>query len=294
MMSKRPLEYAAGLAALAGLCALLTSCGSPSATTAPPPPTTAPPGAEAPTAGAPDPPVPTAVARPTENIGALSVQANPTAAAVQTAALAPTTAVPVPTSAPSAPVAVASPSSTASSARLVLDGSATQASYHAHEQLVGNSLPTEAVGTSPGVSGSLVVLGADGAIAADQSTFTVDLTQLKSDESRRDNFVKSNTLQTSSFPTATFVARSVQGLPLPLPTSGAATFQLLGDLTIHGVTKPVTWQVSAQFADTTVRGSATTNVNITDFGMTPPKAGPVLSIEDALALEVAFTATRAS
>jgi len=177
--------------------------------------------------------------------------------------------------------------------RLVLDASTSQASYHAHEQLVGKTLPSEGVGTSPGVSGS-VVLGADGLIAADQSTITVDLTQLKSDESRRDNWIKNDTLQTSRFPTATFVANQVQGLPTPLPTSGEATFQLLGDLTVHGVTKPVTWQVTAQFADTTISGSATTSVKITDFGMTPPKVGPVLNIEDALNLELAFTANRAA
>ena len=177
--------------------------------------------------------------------------------------------------------------------RLVLDASSSQASYHAQEQLVGNTLPSEAVGTSPGVTGTLL-LGADGSIAADQSTITVDLTKLKSDESRRDNFIKTDTLQTSKFPTATFVAQAVQGLPSPLPTTGQATFQLLGDLTVHGVTKPVTWQVTAQFADTSITGSATTSVNITDFGMTPPKAGPVLSIEDTLGLELAFTANRAA
>jgi polyisoprenoid-binding protein YceI len=177
--------------------------------------------------------------------------------------------------------------------RLVLDASSSNASYHAHEQLVGNRLPTEAVGTSPGVTGTLA-LGADGSIAADQSTITVDLTKLKSDENRRDNFIKTDTLQTSKFPTATFVAHSAQGLPSPLPTTGQATFQLLGDLTVHGVTKPVTWDVTAQFADTSVSGSATTNVNISDFGMTPPKAGPVLSIEDGLGLELAFTANRAA
>jgi polyisoprenoid-binding protein YceI len=175
--------------------------------------------------------------------------------------------------------------------KLVLDPSASQASYKAREVLVGKTLPSEAVGTAPGVSGSLL-LGADGSVAADQSTITVDLTKLKSDEGRRDNFVRSDTLQTSRFPTATFVARETQGLTMPLPTSGEATFQLLGDLTVHGVTRPVTWQVTAQFADTTVSGSATTNVKITDFGMTPPKAGPVLSIEDALGLELVFSANR--
>jgi polyisoprenoid-binding protein YceI len=172
---------------------------------------------------------------------------------------------------------------------LLLDATNSQASYHAQEQLVGRNLPSAAVGTAPGVSGS-IVLSPDGSIAADQSQIQVDLRKLKSDESRRDNFIQGSTLQTSRFPMATFVPREAQGLPSPLPTSGQLTFQLAGDLTVHGVTRPVTWQVNAQFDGTSVSGDATTNVNISDFGMTPPKAGPVLSIQDGLTLELAFAA----
>jgi polyisoprenoid-binding protein YceI len=272
-LSERSFKYIAGLAATAGLCVVATACGTPSgnqpasaAPTTSVAPTTV---AAAPTATAA--PVPTAVARPTQS-----------AAGVPTQGAATTTTTTTP-----------APAASSAGVRLVLDASASQASYHAHEQLVGKTLPSEAVGTSPGVTGALL-LGADGSVAADQSTITVDLTKLTSDQSRRDNFIKTDTLQTNQFPTATFVAHTVQGLPSPLPTSGEVTFQLLGDLTVHGVTKPVTWQVTAQFADSTVSGSATTSVNITDFGMTPPKAGPVLSIEDALSLELAFTANRAA
>jgi len=174
---------------------------------------------------------------------------------------------------------------------LVIDASTSQARYHAQEQLVGRNLPSEAVGASSAVSGS-IVLNPDGSVASDQSQIKVDLSKLSSDESRRDNFIKGSTLQTSKYPTATFTPRQVQDLPTPLPTSGQATFQLLGDLTVHGVTKPVTWQVTAQFDPSSVSGNATTNVNISDFGMTPPKAGPVLSIQDALTLELIFSAAR--
>ena len=179
----------------------------------------------------------------------------------------------------------------AATTTLVIDSSASKASYRAHEQLVGRTLPSEAVGTTSSVSGSLV-LAPDGSIVADQSKISVDLSKLQSDESRRDNFIKGTTLQTSRFPMATFVPREAQGLPSPLPTSGQTTFQLVGDLTVHGVTRPVTWQVTAQFGDASVSGAATTTVNISDFGMTPPKAGPVLSIEDGLTLELAFSASR--
>jgi polyisoprenoid-binding protein YceI len=173
---------------------------------------------------------------------------------------------------------------------LVVDASTSQASYRAQEQLAGRSLPSEAVGTTSDVSGAIVV-AADGAIAADRSQIQVDLRSLKSDQSRRDSFIKGNTLETRAFPNATFVPRQAEGLPSPLPTSGQATFQLTGDLTVHGVTKPVTWDVTAQFQGTSVSGDAIANVNISDFGMTPPKAGPVLSIQDGLTLELNFNAT---
>ena len=62
-----------------------------------------------------------------------------------------------------------------------------------------------------------IVFGPDGAIAADQSQIQVDLSKLSSDESRRDNFIKGSTLQTSRFPNATFVPTRDPG-----PTHAAA------------------------------------------------------------------------
>lgn len=186
-----------------------------------------------------------------------------------------------------------SSSDAAAATALVLDSSVSKASYHAQEQLVGRSLPSQAVGTSGAVSGS-IMLADDGSILTDQSQITVDLRQLKSDESRRDNFIQGSTLQTGRYPTATFVPKQAAGLDNPLPTSGSASFQLSGDLTVHGVTKPVTWQVSGQFDPDTVGGTATTQVNISDFGMTPPKAGPVLNIQDGITLQLDFQAQRQS
>ena len=110
--------------------------------------------------------------------------------------------------------------------------------------------------------------------------------------SRRDNYIQRNTLEAHRFPAAEFVPTETRGLPAPPPTAGEATFQLLGDLTVHGVTRPVVWEVTARVAGDEVTGTATTHVRITDFNMTPPRAGPVLSIEDGLTLEVDFRLTR--
>ncbi|HET6316243.1 MAG TPA: YceI family protein, partial [Chloroflexota bacterium] len=101
--------------------------------------------------------------------------------------------------------------------KLTIDGSQSQASYKAREQLLGRNLPSDAVGTTKNVSGN-VVLSVAGEPIPEQSQVSVDLASLTSDERRRDNFIKSDTLQTSRFPSATFVARDVEGLTTPLPT----------------------------------------------------------------------------
>ncbi|MCH1928023.1 YceI family protein, partial [Shewanella sp. C31] len=63
--------------------------------------------------------------------------------------------------------------------------------------------------------------------------FVVDLRELRSDQARRDNYLRQNTLETGRFPTATFRPKEVRGLPNPLPQSGKAAVHVVGDLTIR-------------------------------------------------------------
>ena len=66
-------------------------------------------------------------------------------------------------------------------------------------------------------------------------------------------------------------------------------FTLSGDLTIHGVTRPTTWQVKAtRLASGAVTGTATTEFKFGDFNMTIPKVARVMSVDDRIALEYDF------
>ena len=161
----------------------------------------------------------------------------------------------------------------------------SEARYRVREQLAQRDLPNDAVGTTNNVAGSIVV-DQNGAIMPERSRIAVDTASLESDSARRDNYVRQNTLETQEYPTAEFVVREAPGLPNPLPTSGEAQFQLVGDLTIHGVTRPATWEATARFDEQGAMASATTRLTLTDFGMTPPRVGPVLSIEDEARLEL--------
>lgn len=171
--------------------------------------------------------------------------------------------------------------------RYVVAPTGNEARYFAREQLAGVSFPNDAIGVTKGVTGAVVVDDA-GKLVPAQSKIVVDVTQLKSDRDRRDGYVQRRTLETDKYPDVMLVPKEITGLTTPLPDSGRANFQLLGDLTVKGVTRPTTWQVSARFRGDTVAGTASTSFTFADFQMDKPKVSVVLSVEDTLHLQYDF------
>jgi polyisoprenoid-binding protein YceI len=171
--------------------------------------------------------------------------------------------------------------------RFVFEPDASQARYRAREQFVGAQLLNDAVGTTTAVSGQIVVDAAHN-VVRDASRVTVDLRSLQSDQRQRDQFIQQNPLQTNQFPTAEFVPTEARGLPATLPASGTLTFQLAGDLTMRGVTRPAVWDVQAQMNGGAASGTATTRVTLADFGMEKPRVARILSIDDTIVLELDF------
>ena len=168
----------------------------------------------------------------------------------------------------------------------------SKATFRVREQLVGVQVPSDAVGTTGAVSGQ-IVLRREGGVAAESSRISVDLRELRSDDPRRDSFIKQNTLRTGEFPTAEFIPRTAPGLPSPVPASGEHTFRLSGGMVIRGVQRDVTWDVTARLQGAQLTGRATTTVKFGDFGMTPPRADPVLMVLDEIRLELDLVGTQA-
>jgi polyisoprenoid-binding protein YceI len=233
--------------------------------------------------------------------GPSATQVSPTPAPPATTAPAatPTTAAaaqPTPpaaaqaTSATAGQPTAAAATAPAGSVRLNLAADGSRARFRAREQLARLPAPSEAVGTTSDVSGSIGV-GPNG-VVPEASKISVRMDTLTSDSSMRDRFIKMETLQTQRFPTAEFQPKDVSGLPWPLPTSGELTFQLTGDLTVHGVTQTKTWDIDAQFAPSEVSGTGSTSVTLEQFGMEKPRVGSVLSIEDTIVLEIDFKAVQ--
>lgn len=168
----------------------------------------------------------------------------------------------------------------------------SEAQYRVREQLANVDLPSDAIGKTDQVSGAIVIL-ADGSVDAAQSKFSVDLSALQSDRPQRDNFLRRNVLQTDQYPQATFVPKQVTGLPATLPAAGEVTFQVSGDLTIHNVTRPVTWDVTGAIDGGKATGQAVTTFTFEDFNLTQPRVPVVLSVEDSIRLEVTVVLQKA-
>jgi len=194
------------------------------------------------------------------------------------------------------PTATTAASATAAAATAAADAwtitDKSKATIRVREQLVGVSLPSDAVLTATGAKGSFT-LNTDGTFAPG-SKITFDLTTLSSDERDRDNFIKRDTLRVSQFPTAEFVPTKTSGLTVPLATSGTFTFTLTGNMTIKGQTHEVTFDVTAkrEGGDLTATATANPSWKFGDFGMTAPSVPlRVLSVTDEIRAAVEIVAT---
>jgi polyisoprenoid-binding protein YceI len=172
--------------------------------------------------------------------------------------------------------------------RLTVEQPGNEVRYRVREQLVGRDLPNDAVGVTQAVTGE-ILFAEDGTVIPDGSRLTIDVTSLKSDQNRRDTYVRNRLLETAKFPTVVFEPNFIRGAPKALPTSGSTAFSLLGNLTIKSVTRPATWFVSAKFAATNVTGTASTAFSFADFGISQPSVPVLLSVADTIKLEYDYS-----
>lgn len=173
------------------------------------------------------------------------------------------------TSVSTASTATGSSSASSSSANgvwKVVAGST--AGYRVKETLLGQS--HTAVGRTTALTGSVTISGVDVTAAS----FSVDLTQVKSDSSERDSQFQGRIMDTSEYPTATFTLTKPIALGT-VPADGTTiTATATGNLTMRGTTRSVTLQVEARKAGTTIQVSGSTPITFSDYNIDNPSGGP--------------------
>ena len=269
------------------------------ATTAPPAPQTAQEPADAPAPAEPAPPPEPA---PAPNPEPQAPPPPPTEAAP--AEVAPAESGPAPPAEAPAPPAEPPPSPTPveseRSASASLDGvwsvnttlgsfedyTSSWAGYRVGEELSGIGA-TDAVGRTPAVSGSLEIAGTTVMTAAVE----VDLTAVVSDRPQRDGLVR-RALDTQQFPSARFELTEPVTFE-SLPAAGeSVTATVVGAFEIRGASRPVEISLEATWIEGVVIVGGTFEIRFEDYGIIPPRAPVVLSVEDVGTIELLLNFTR--
>ena len=166
------------------------------------------------------------------------------------------------------------------------DYTSSWAGYRVGEELAGIGT-TEAVGRTPAVSGTLEIAGST-VVAA---TVEVDLTTLVSDRPQRDGLVQ-RAVDTEQFPSARFdLAEPVTFDALPA-VGESVTASVAGTFQIHGVIQPVTITLEATWIEGVVIVGGSFRIHFEDYGISPPRAPIVLSVEDTGTVELLLNFTR--
>ena len=166
------------------------------------------------------------------------------------------------------------------------DFTSSWAGYRVGEELSGIGT-TDAVGRTPAVSGTLEIAGTTVMTAAVE----VDLTTVVSDRPQRDGLVR-RALDTQQFPAARFELTEPVTFEA-LPAAGeSVTATVAGSFEIHGVSQPVTVTLDATWIEGVVIVGGTFEIRFEDYGISPPRAPIVLSVEDTGTVELLFNFTR--
>lgn len=134
-------------------------------------------------------------------------------------------------------------------------------------------------GTLGPIKGTIVYDGKS--IESIKADITIDVTAINTGSPSRDRDLRGDGFfDVTKYPTATFKSKRVE-------TAGPGSFRMIGDLTMHGITKEVTLTVDGpsaaiktQQGGLKVAASATTTLNRRDFGLqynALVEAGPVVA-----------------
>jgi polyisoprenoid-binding protein YceI len=163
--------------------------------------------------------------------------------------------------------------------------------HSAAEFKVKHMMISNVKGSFSGLSGVLTEHTIDSTLSSIDASIPV--ATVSTGDAQRDGHLKSaDFFDADKFPTMTFKSTKVV-------KKGEAEYEVTGDLTIHGVTKPVTFAVEGPSApgkdpwgNTRIGLSATTKINRKDFGLgwnAALETGGFLVGEDVtISLEVQF------
>ncbi len=163
--------------------------------------------------------------------------------------------------------------------------SGSQAGYRVREQLASLAAPSDAVGRTSSITGSVTITQSGSSYTVAAASFTVNVNTLTSDRAMRDQRLHQMGLESDRYPTATFQLTTPIDLPAGATGGQIINLSATGQLSIHGVTKTVTIPIQARLNGSQIELAGSITFPFSDFGMTPPRIGGFVSVQDNATME---------
>jgi polyisoprenoid-binding protein YceI len=165
-------------------------------------------------------------------------------------------------------------------------GTGSQSGYRVSEVLLGQN--TTAVGRTSDISGSITISGT----TVTSGSFTVAMATVKSDQSQRNaQFNSARIMDTAIYPTATLVLTKPIPLGSALAIGAVHRYPASGRLTMHGVTRSVSFTVEANRTGAGVDVLADIPITFSDWHIANPSIGGFVTTADTGTLETLLVLT---
>ena len=148
--------------------------------------------------------------------------------------------------------------------------------YRVNEVLGG--VDAEAVGRGQDITGSITISGTQ----VTDGSFTVQVATITSDNSMRDGQFRGRVMETEQFPEATFTLTAPIELRAVPPVDSDVTATATGDLTLHGVTRSVTFDVTAVRGSQRIAVVGSIPVVFADYDIDNPSNGAVTTEDNGM------------
>lgn len=176
---------------------------------------------------------------------------------------------------------------TASSSLYRISQTDSKAEFSINEILYGK--PKLVIGTTSQIAGDIIISGNQITIG----TIKLDAKTLVTDSSSRNGAINRLILKTDNADNEFIVFK-----PISNDFTGTTTldklisFNITGDLTVSGITKPTTFAITITVSADKVTGTASTTIKRADFGLVIPNLSFIANVDDAIPLTATIIADK--
>ncbi len=158
-------------------------------------------------------------------------------------------------------------------------GTGSTVGYRVQEVLLGQS--TTAVGRTQSVTGHLTIQGT----TVTAATFSVPMKTVVSDKSQRNAQFDGRIMDVASYPTGTFALTKPISLGTVPAVGKIKSYTAIGNLTLHGQTRSVTFTLNAERTASTIEVQGSIPVLFSNWGISNPSIGGFVTTQNHGLLE---------